>query len=161
MVINYVCMSTCEDAADISSDKKITNVLQSNANVSHFNIMKPKNLSQVSYAYSTLGNIQSRKRKQVDAETLAKRWNIDHKKALKTVKRTTQRGIRTFINPSFSRSYPTNYCMMRYNRLPHSVFSDTMKSDVVSKRVNKYGRAYCTQYGWSRCHPMILKSESH
>ena len=149
MVINYVCMSTCEDAADISSDKKITNVLQSNANVSHFNIMKPKNLSQVSYAYSTLGNIQSRKRKQVDAETLAKRWNIDHKKALKTVKRTTQRGIRTFINPSFSRSYPTNYCMMRYNRLPHSVFSYTMKSGVVSKRGNKYGQYFCTQYRWS------------
>ena len=148
MVINSVCMSTCEDAADISSDKKNSNVLQSNVNVSHVNIMKPNNFSQVSYADSTLSNIQSRKRKQVDSETLAKSWNIDCKKALKTVKCTTQRGISTCLHPSLSLYYTTNDCMMRYNRLPHSVFSDTMKSDVVSKRVNKYGRAYCTQYGW-------------
>ena len=50
---------------------------------------------------------------------------------------------------------------MRYNRLPHYVFSDTMKSGVVSKRGNKYGQAYCTQYGWSLFHPMKLKSEAH
>ena len=51
--------------------------------------------------------------------------------------------------------------MMRYNRLPHYSFSDTMKSGVVSKRGNKYGQDYCNQYGWSRCHPMKLKSEAH
>ena len=123
--------------------------------------MKPNNVFQVLYDDSTLGNIQSRKRKQVDSETLAKHWNIDRKKALKTVKRTTQRGIRTCLHPSLSRRYPTNDRMMHYNRLPHSVFSDTMKSGVVSKRENQYGQAYCTQYEWSRCHPMKLKSEAH
>ena len=161
MFISYVCMSTCEDAVDISSNDNFANVLQSTVNVSHFNVMKPNNVSQVSYTYSTLVNIQSRNRNQVDSENLAKRWNIDRKKALKNFNRTTHRGIRTCIHTSLSRCYPTNDRMMCYNHLPHSVFSDIMNSGVVSKRVNKYGRAYCTQYGWSRCHPMILKSESH
>ena len=67
MVINSVCMSTREDAADISSDADFVNVLLSNFNVSHVNIIKPTNVFQVSYTDSTLGNIQSRKRKQVDA----------------------------------------------------------------------------------------------
>ena len=90
-------MSNYEDAADISSDNNFSNVLQSNVNVSHVNVIQPNNLFQVSYADSPLGNIQSRKRKQVDYENLAKRWNIDRKKALKTVKPTTHRGIRTCL----------------------------------------------------------------
>ena len=40
------------------------------------------------------------------------------------------------------------------------MFSDTMKSGVVSRIVNKYGQDYCTQYGWSPCHPMKLKSKA-
>ena len=103
MVMNSVCMSTCEDAEDISSDDNFENVLQSNVNVYHVNLIKPNNMSQVSYSDSTLGNIQSSKRKQIDYETIAKFWNIDRKKALKTVKRTTQKGIRTCLNPSLSR----------------------------------------------------------
>ena len=99
MVINSLCMSTCEGAADISSDKTFENILQSNVNVSHVNVMKPKSVYQVAYPDSTLGNIHSRNRKQVDPETLGKCWNIDRKKALRTVKRTTHRFIRTCIHP--------------------------------------------------------------
>ena len=51
--------------------------------------------------------------------------------------------------------------MMCYNCLTYHMFSDTMKSGVVSRRGNKYGQDYCTQYGWSQCHPMKLKSEAH
>ena len=43
--INSVCMSTCEDAADISSNGIFANDLQSNVNVSHVNVMKPNNLA--------------------------------------------------------------------------------------------------------------------
>ena len=123
--------------------------------------MKPNNFSQVPYAGSTLVNIQSRKRNQVDAETLAKLWNIDHKKALKNITCTTQQGIRSFLRPSLSRSYPKTYSVMCYNRLPHSMLSYTLNYGFVSKRGNKYGRDYFTQYRWSRCHPMKLKSEAH
>ena len=149
MVINSVCMSTCEDAADISYNKNLTNFIQSNFNVSNVNVIKPNNVSQVAYSDSTLGHIQSRKRNQVDSKTFSKRWNIDRKKALKTVKITTQRGIRSCLRPSMYRRYQKNDRMINYNRLPHSMFSYTMKSGVVSKRGNKYGQDFCTQYGWS------------
>ena len=70
-------MLNYKDAADILSNDNFENVLQSNVNVYHVNIMKPNNVSQVSYDDPALGNIHSRKRKQVDSETLAKRWNIE------------------------------------------------------------------------------------
>ena len=47
MFIKYVCMSTCEDAADISSNDKFSNVLQSNVIVFYVNVMKPNSLFQV------------------------------------------------------------------------------------------------------------------
>ena len=58
MVVKSVCMSTCEDDADILSDDNFSNVLQSNVNVSHINIMKTNNVSRLSYADSTLVNTQ-------------------------------------------------------------------------------------------------------
>ena len=51
--------------------------------------------------------------------------------------------------------------MMRYKRLPHPVFADTMESGVVSTRQNKYSQAYFTQYGWSRVYPMRVKKHAH
>ena len=50
---------------------------------------------------------------------------------------------------------------MRYKRLPHPVFADTMAAGVVYTRQNKYAQAYCTQYGCSRVHPMRLKKHDH
>ena len=79
------------------------------------------------------GDIQSRRKKQVDAATLARRWGIDPGKAANTVKVTTQRGVRTCLCPNMSCMYPTNDRMLRYNRLPHPVFTDTMEAGVISK----------------------------
>ena len=145
MVINSVCMSTCTDAADISSQTYFANVLQSNVNVSNANVANVLNIS-AKPAHSSLCNIYSTKKKQVDSTTLAKYWNIDRKKASNTVKLTTQRGVRSTLHPSLSQGYPTNDRMLRYNRLPHPVFTDTLKAGTKSKRRNVYGQAYCTQF---------------
>ena len=56
---------------------------------------------------------------------------------------------------------PTNDRMMRYTRLPHPMFSDTLKAGVLSARGNKYGQAFCTQYGSLRVHTMEKKSDAH
>ena len=50
---------------------------------------------------------------------------------------------------------------MRYKRLPHPVFADTMAAGVVSNCQNKYDQAYLTQYSWSRVHPMRLEKHAH
>ena len=172
MSINSVCLTTCVDAANITAGNNVADALERNINVSHVQTTrakhsnltyKPTNVSQVSFAETTsgLGNVHSLRKKQVDSKTLAKRWNIDPRKALNTVKQTTQKALRTTLYPSLSRHYPTNDRMLRYNRLPHPVFSDTMQAGVTSKRGNKYAQAYCTQYGWTRCHPMKTKSGAH
>ena len=146
MVINSVTVSTCFDAVDVLLCEHFGNVLQSNINVSHVKVLITHNLSRLNFAPS-LGNIHSTKGKQVNSETLAKRWNIDQRKALKTFKQTTQRGVRTCLHQSLARRFPTNDRMIRYKRLPHPVFSDTIAAGVVSTCQNKYAQAYCTQYG--------------
>ena len=72
MVIKYVTVSTCLDAADVLLDENFGNVMQSNVNVSHVKVLNTHNLSRLESAPS-LGNIQSTKGKQVNSETLSKR----------------------------------------------------------------------------------------
>ena len=36
-----------------------------------------------------------------------------------------------------------------------------MKAGVLSACDNKYNQAVCTQYGWSRMHPMVKKADTH
>ena len=92
MVINSVTVSTCLDTADVLWDENFGNFLQSNVNVLHVKFLITHNLSCIDTAPS-LGNIHSTKGKQVNSDTLAKRWNIYQRKALNTFKQTTQRGV--------------------------------------------------------------------
>ena len=73
METNSVCMSTCTDAADITSQSNFANVLQCNVNVSNVNVT---NVSKISAdpKPSSLGNLYSTRKKQVNSTTLAKRW---------------------------------------------------------------------------------------
>ena len=68
MVINSVTVSTYLDAADVISDEKFVNVLQSNSNVLHVKFLNNRNLSRLDSAPS-LGIIHSTKGKQVNSET--------------------------------------------------------------------------------------------
>ena len=58
------------------------------------------NVSELSNYDTRYGNIKSKKTKQVDSETLAKRWNIDLGKAKKTVAQMTQHGVQSFLHPT-------------------------------------------------------------
>ena len=134
MVTNSVCATTTQcGAADITSHSNFGNVLRSN--VQYTNISY--NISRVSNApaepAAALGDLYSIHKKQVDAPALAKPWNIDLVKAKKTVRMTTQRGVRTTLHPSLSKRYPTNDRMKRCRHMPHPVFSDTLNAGVKSK----------------------------
>ena len=50
--------------------------------------------------------------------------------------------------------------MLVYNRLPHTVFTDTLLAGTLSSRPNKYGQVFALSYGWSRFNPMHHKGES-
>ena len=144
MSINSVTASTCaDDADDLMEGSNVADQLERNVNVSHVCTERIINAHKVSELVANefplkQGDIQSMRKKQVDAPTLAKRWVIDPGKAANTVKVTTQRGVRTCLRANMSRMYPTNDRMLRYNRLPHPVFSDTIEAGVISEDGNRY-----------------------
>ena len=96
----------------------------------------------------------------IGAEALAKRWNVDHREALNTVKMSTQRGVRHCLYPAITRRFPINDRMLRFKRLPRPVYSDAMFSGVVSQRGNTCAQVFCTDFGWTRCFSLATKGEA-
>ena len=88
-------------------------------------------------------------------------WKTPIHQAKNTIKVTTQRGIHKISNPAISRRFKTNDRMLQYNRLPHTVFSDTLIAKIKSRTMNNHDQLYATNFGWSRGYPMRHKSEAH
>ncbi len=110
---------------------------------------------------SLSGHERLRKVAPIDFMTLAGRWMIALDGAEETVQRTTQRGIRTCLNPTLTRQFPTNDRMLCYTRLPHTTFTDTMFAGTPSRSGNKCAQVYAMSFGWARAHPMTRKGEAH
>ena len=96
MLINSFITSTRAEAVGIIDGDNFAEALEANVNVSYLRLSKPRVATTVARG-PALGNIHSEKGKQVDAATLASRWGIDHKKALNTVRMTTQRGVKSCL----------------------------------------------------------------
>ena len=104
--------------------------------------------------------ILTSQRKMVDAPTLAKTWNIPIGRAKKTFRVATQRGVRHVANPCIMRRLPTNDRMLRYKRLPHPMFTDTLLAGTASQRGHKFVLMFATSYGWYRTITMTKKSDA-
>ena len=102
-----------------------------------------------------------KKQGTVDAEKLSKNWSIGLDTAHRTLKVTTQRGVRTVLHPTLSRRFRTNDRQLRYRRLPVTLFTDTMYASVKSRRQNKCAQVFGSQEGWCRAYPMQKESEAH
>jgi hypothetical protein len=68
----------------------------------------------------------------IGPEKLAKNWEIGLSAAKRTLEATTQSGVRTILNPTLSRRFRTNDRQLRYQRIAHDVFTDTLESNVES-----------------------------
>jgi len=97
----------------------------------------------------------------IDHVELGRRWGISSEKALRTVRSTTQRGIRNTSQYSLTRRITTNDRSLRYRRLPHQVFADTLISGTISIRGNKYEKVFAASFGWTRVYPMSQKGLAH
>ena len=117
LVINSVSSSLTTFMADTSHPHNMASLLRDRVQVG---------------AFSSTGTGGTTQGKGVDAPTLAQRWRISQGQASATVRVTTQRGVRDVTNPALSRRFPTNDKMLRYDRLPHDLFSDTMFAGTVS-----------------------------
>ena len=157
IVINSLsCNSLSCDAADITADDNFGTALESNVMISSATVLKDST--------NRYGNVQSKKGKQVDVATLAKRWGISPGKAKHTVLKTTQRGVRSTLHPALSRRYPTNDCMLWYDHLPHQLFTDTIfaaKDQPSWWRKNTCAQVYTASFPWCRAHAMEHKSDAH
>jgi hypothetical protein len=78
------------DLADLTHDCNFHQVLTAHVDMSSINS-------------SLSGHVQSRKTAPIDFMTLTGWWMITPDRAKKTVQRTTQRGVRTCLNPTLAR----------------------------------------------------------
>ena len=132
LIINQATLSTTVDADDLNADDKFSSVLQVNEHVTVSQLSRlPTNnttISEISNSTNRYGAIQSNKQKKIDGNTLARRWSIYSDKARANVKKNTQRGVRSVLQPIPYCRYPTNDRMLRYKHMLHPVFSDTLQS---------------------------------
>ncbi len=78
------------DQANVDADEDLYDVLASHVQI-------------LSIESSLSGHICSCKTAPIDPQTLAARWMISPERAKQTVVMTTQRGVRTCLNPTVSR----------------------------------------------------------
>ena len=103
-----------------------------------------------------------KRKKAVGPKTLAKNWNIGLAAAERTYNATSQNALRTVLHPTLSRRFRTNDRQLRYRRIPHTMFTDTMEASVSSwHRQNKFAQVYCTKFGWCRVFPVKARSQIH
>ena len=75
MTTNYVVTSTCVDVVKLDSGDNLAEALDTNINVSHLRVVKPRVASQIRAEVGPkFGNLQSVRWKPVSAELLAKHW---------------------------------------------------------------------------------------
>ena len=110
---------------------------------------------------SATGHIKSMQNKPIDHLTLAERWMIPPNKALQTIKMTTQKGVRTCLNPSLSQRYPTNDRFLRYQRLPENLFGNTLIAGMKSTHGNTCAQVWTARNGWKRAYPIKRKGLAH
>ena len=103
----------------------------------------------------------AQRRNGIDASKLASNFGIGLDTARKTLEVTTQRGIRSVLNPTLTRRFRTNDRQLRYRRLAVDMFTDTMFSKVKSKRGNTCAQVFATQHGWARAYAMKKESQAH
>ena len=131
LIINEL-HSLTTDMADMTHDYNFHQVLASHVVISSVDA----NLN---------GHVRSRRSAPIDFKTLAARWMVSPDRAKRTVQLTTQRGVRTCLNPTLARRFPTNDRMLRYKRLPHTTFTDTMFAGTPSRSGNKCAQVYSTK----------------
>jgi hypothetical protein len=139
-------VSSVSSSTHYDEGESLLSALKSNVNVSNANVSGVKS---------------SAKMNKVDAEALSQKWGIGIESARRTIRVSTQRGVRTVLHPALSRRFRTNDRQLRYRRLRSDVFTDTLITNVISKRMNRYAQVFVTSYGWCRVFPMRKKSDAH
>ena len=107
----------------------------------------------------TLPTFQSKERHtSVTAQDLSERWCISLHQAKETLKRTTQRIVRSALLP-LGRRYRADR-MFEKPRLRGDWFTDTMDGRVKSRDGNRYGQVFANKNYFAAFYPMDSKSKA-
>ena len=102
---------------------------------------------------------QSKERhSSVTPEDLSERWSISLHQAKETLKRTTQKIIRSAVLP-LSRRYKADR-MFHLKRLDGDWSTDTLVARVTSKDKNKYGQVFANKAYFAAIYPMDSKGKA-
>jgi hypothetical protein len=99
---------------------------------------------------------------RINASQLAQRWSIGEAAAAKTLRVTTQMGIRNCLYP-IERRFRTKQSQLRYPQLSgrHGRFyTDTFFASVPAIDGSKCAQLFANDIGFSKIYPMRLKSEA-
>ena len=113
--------------------------------------------------FRKIGATRRKRPGPMDVETLAKNWAVGIESADRTLRATTQRGVRSFEGNEVGveKRFPTGDRHLRYRRLNHPLYHDTLFSSIKSTRGNKCSQVYATDFAWSRNFPMKKKGGAH
>ena len=92
-------------------------------------------------------------RRKVDDTVLAKNWRMSKLKAKNTLRVTTQRGMRSIVNPYLVQRFRSNDRHLRHRRLNTEMFTDTLTSSAEYSKGNKHAQVYATPFGWTGAYP--------
>ena len=95
------------------------------------------------------------------ADQLAEAWSISPAMARRTIRATTQQGIRTWGTVNTEHRYPSGDRPLRYNRIPHKMYHDTFFSTTKSSKGNTCSHIFATDFAWSRNYPLVSKEDAH
>ena len=101
-----------------------------------------------------ISSISSTRWNGVPPEALAEKWDIGLTTAKRTIKVTTQLGLRKVEHPSFQRHLRTNDRQLRYRILNTTMLTDTYFSPIKSKRGNTCAKIWTNNIEWIRIDPM-------
>ena len=82
-------------------------------------------ISDGSYVYSISGVASGKKQGPISVEELMDRWAITKEMEKSTILATTQRLVRSLIEPSLNKHFSTNDRMLRYDIISCDIFMDT------------------------------------
>ena len=74
----------------------------------------------------------SSRRNPPSPQILARIWGTHLETVKRILKANKQRGVRSVLNPTITRRYRTNDRHLRYRRLSHDMFTDTLEASVRS-----------------------------
>ena len=147
------------DISNTLNDNLFVSAIRSTVETTYDDFVQSKITPEVTK--NKVASTKSKPRYKLSPEILSQKWNIGLEAAKRTLQVTTQRGLKTVVDPSIARRWGTNDRSMRYNRLKSDLFTDYMFANTTSIRGNNGGQVYTNSTDWIKIYPTSSKGDCH